>query len=91
MNNYGIMIDATAVESNILYFNFHHKSWSAFDLQNRLESVSDNDPLKTRVIVKVLAYDSETIRAVLHHQISSDDVQAILVKLQFVLEKFTSQ
>ena len=87
MTSYGINIDPGTVESNIIYFGFNHNKLSAFDLQDRLQAISENEPVQTRVIVRTLAYSSTVIRVVLHHQISSDEVQTVLTKLNYVLNE----
>ena len=85
MKDLGLEVDPEAVETNIVFFNVNHHKVSASALVKRMLQVTDSEPVETRVVVMMLTSGTNRIRAVLHHQVTEEDVHKTLKKMRFVL------
>ena len=85
MKDLGLDVDLNSVETNMVYFNVNHPTISASELVKRMLVTTDNEPLETRVVVRILTAGKYRIRLVLHHQVSEDDVHMALQKIKYIL------
>ena len=85
MKDLGLDVDLKSVETNMVYFNVNHPTISASELVKRMLVTTDNEPLETRVVVRILTAGKYRIRLVLHHQVSEDDVHKTLQKIRYIL------
>lgn len=72
----GLAIDPGAVQTNLVYFQVNRKGLAASSLVGKLEAAG----------VRMLALGPDTIRAVTHYGISSDDIDASLETIERILE-----
>ena len=85
LSHLGLNVDLSKVETNMVYFSVNNPQITATDLVNRMGNVTANEPVISRVIVKMLTASESSIRLVLHHQISKDDVKTTLEKFKNIL------
>lgn len=81
IKNLGVQIEPDTVETNIVYFDLNHPNLTGKEFVEKLATVNNGG-----VVVKVVLMGPSTIRAVLHHQVSSKAVELCLQKIQFVLK-----
>ena len=81
MKTLGVQIDPEAVETNMVCFNLSHPNMSQEQFIEKL-AVADN----SGVVVKMTIVMDGRIRAVFHHQVSSEDVDLCLHKVKVTLE-----
>lgn len=85
MKDLGLDVDLNSVETNMVYFSVNHPTISPEELSERMPRVTDNEPIETRTAVLILTARKRSLRAVLHHQVSEDDVHRTLQKLKYIL------
>lgn len=85
MKDLGLDVDLNSVETNMVYFSVNHPTISPEELSKRMLRVTDNEPIETRTAVLILTARKRSLRAVLHHQVSEDDVHRTLQKLKYIL------
>lgn len=85
MKDLGLDVDLKSVETNMVYFSVNHPTISPIELSKRMLMVSDDEPTETRRAVRILTARTGTIRVVLHHQVSEDDVYVTLQKMKYIL------
>lgn len=82
MESLGLEIYPEKVETNIVYFSISSAAGlSAHQVAERLASTEWGS-----VMVKILAVKGNLMRAVIHHQVSQEDIDLCLNKMKFVLQ-----
>lgn len=81
MKPLGVLVDPDTVETNLVYFSVCHPNLSGMQLIEKLGAADSNG-----VVVKMMIVMDNTVRAVLHHQVSPKDVELCLHKVKFILE-----
>ncbi|XP_075559484.1 uncharacterized protein LOC142590994 [Dermacentor variabilis] len=85
-----ISVDLETVQTNIAVYDFHDTCrLSPLTLCERLNKVTQReyDDLQQAVAVKMSAVSPTKARAVLHNDVSADDVDAAVVKMRYVVEE----
>lgn len=77
----GLQVDVNNVETNMVYFTVCHPHLSASQVVEKLDT-SEGDAVR----VKMLVVKENTIRAVTHHQVTTEGVELCLEKLKEILE-----
>lgn len=81
MTELGVKVDLATVETNIVVFHVQRDDLTAPEFCERLATTtSDGD-----TVVKISPRNATQMRAVTHHHISSEDIDAALTKMQDVL------
>jgi hypothetical protein len=71
----------------MVYFTVTHDKITDKEIVQRMGTCTDREPEDTqKVIVKLLALGANKIRIVFHHQVSSNDVEKIVKKLEYILQ-----
>lgn len=76
----GLEIDPAIVETNMVYFTVKHPQFSRDLLVEQLA-----EPSKNGVAIKMLAEGPNKVRAVVHHQISQQDIEDTISKVKEIL------
>ncbi|KAF7660342.1 hypothetical protein LDENG_00283590 [Lucifuga dentata] len=86
-------VDMTTVETNILRFYLRDTSLSSSDFCDRMAQVGDGEEAALGQAIKVLMYPhfGGSVRAVWHLEISSEDTQLAIKKLQFVANQYVKE
>lgn len=85
MKSLGLQIEPNTVETNILCFSVHHPKFTAFQFLEQLQKCENNG-----VQVRMLALDHSKLRAVTHHQVSKEDIDLCLHKMEQILKNAQS-
>ncbi len=86
LKDHGVQINLASVETNIVIFRVVRADMSAFQFSERLASTEEEEEEGGKMVcVKVIPFDGQKLRAVTHHQVSSDDVDLALEKVRKVL------
>lgn len=80
MADLGVKIDPSAVQTNIVIFHLQRADLAPEEFCARL-----NSPSNGNVVVKVSPVIGPIVRAVIHHQVSREDVELSLVRIKDVL------
>lgn len=83
MKSLGLEIDLDSVETNMVYFTVCHSKLSAAQLLEKLETCEDGG---VRIRMDGADGQGSTVRAVTHHQVTSEGIDLCLKKLKSVLE-----
>ena len=82
MQNLGLEIDLESIETNIVHFSISSAAGlSGHQMEERLNSTEWGP-----VMVKLFSFEDNLIRAVIHHQVSQEDIDLCLNKVKFVLQ-----
>lgn len=85
MMDVGIEINPSIVETNIVLFRLVREDMTANEFANNLASYEKDQ--KQQVIVKLVPYNTQLIRAVTHHQVNQEDIDLTLEKMNRILRK----
>ena len=87
MSGLGLKVNLESVESNIVYFQLFREDISAFEFAKRLSEESEGSDGVMSVSVRIVAITEHQMRAVTHHQVSREGVEAALKKMRVILDK----
>lgn len=82
MKSLGLQIDLDTVETNMVYFTVCHPNLSASDVVEKLDTC-EGDAVRVRMLV----VKGNIIRAVTHHQVTTEGIELCLKKLKQILER----
>lgn len=84
-----ISMDLTTVQTNMAVYDFGDKSLSPLTFCERLQKVTDREleDLEEAITVKMIPISMTKARAVLHNDVSSDDVDAAIRKIRYVVDE----
>lgn len=82
MESYGLKIDLDSIETNMVYFTVCHPHLSAAQVVEKLDTCDDGDMVRVRMLVAA----GNLVRAVIHHQVTSEGIQLSLKKLKEILK-----
>ena len=85
MKEFGVDIDPSSVETNIVIFGFNNPHISADELIRRLGEEYKGVAIKMDTIVSTYPYPGCHPRAVLHHQVTEKDVDILLDRTENIL------
>jgi threonine aldolase len=77
-----ISINVDRVHTNLVFFHINRDDVTSDMFCNLMEDPSDDG-----VVAKFMRFDKKYVRAVTHHQVSSDDIDLVLNKVEQVLKQ----
>lgn len=87
MKPLGMQVDVNTVETNIVFFSLVREGMTAPEFVEKLgTSVSSEEDDVMEIKVKLLAISPVRMRAVTHHQVTKEGVEAVLKKMRKILE-----
>lgn len=88
-------VDLENLHSNILFVKIDNTRVPVVDFSNRLYKITDDEKAvfgaDRTCVIKVMPLDNESVRIVLHCDITQDDVDVAVNKLKFVIKEFDSK
>ena len=81
MESAGLQIDLDSVETNMVYFTVCHPHLNGAQVVEKLEACEGHDTVQVRMLVVT----GNIVRAVIHHQVTSEGIELSLKKLKDVI------
>lgn len=89
MNSKIIKVDLLSVQTNILMIYLDKSKVTAKEFLTRAATVLETDSIK--VSIRGTSRDSGCVRFVLYWEITDEDVQAAIAKLQIIVHEFSNR